>query len=84
MDLSPYQFKAPFDAFEFGTFHQQARSSLLIICNGWLFSPQDQDCSEDDITSTQQYWALRLKPMIGSNANVLICNRTGTERGMRS
>jgi len=81
MDLSPYQFKAPFEAFEFGTFHAAAKSTLLIICNGWLFAERDADLAPGAITSTQNYWALRLKPLIGSRANVLICNRTGTERG---
>lgn len=35
----------------------------------------------EDVKSTLSYWALRMSPMMGSNAIFVGCNRVGTERG---
>jgi protein N-terminal amidase len=36
MDVNPYQFKAPFSAFEFAAFHKERASKLLLLSMNWL------------------------------------------------
>ena len=82
MDLNPYKFQSPFDAFEFGCFHRDAGSSLLLVSMAWL----KQDDAAMDL-STIQYWANRIAPIVRDvsddrQVHVVICNRIGTERGV--
>lgn len=35
------------------------------------------------VQNTLAYWAMRLSPLIGSDAIFIACNRVGTERGTR-
>eukprot|EP00158_Paraphelidium_tribonemae_P007952 Partr_v1_DN28407_c0_g1_i1_m41194 putative Nitrilase family, member 2 len=36
MDLNPHKFQAPFDAFEFSSYHQRAGSRLILCSMNWL------------------------------------------------
>ncbi|GAA5984371.1 hypothetical protein JCM11641_006198 [Rhodosporidiobolus odoratus] len=91
MDLNPYRFKAPFDAFEFGTFAAQEKVDLVIASCAWLDSEpplvsDDDATAEDgekgawgDVMSTLSYWATRLEPLLGSEAGFVCSNRVGRE-----
>ncbi|KAL0080938.1 carbon-nitrogen hydrolase [Phycomyces blakesleeanus] len=86
MDLNPYRFEAPFDAFEFATYHAQQGTKLILCSMAWL---QSKGKSENiRVRSTISYWAERLYPLINppktkdsSPVYFVACNRTGTERG---
>ncbi|KAI8138512.1 N-terminal asparagine amidohydrolase-like protein [Fennellomyces sp. T-0311] len=76
MDINPYQFKAPFDAYEFANFHLDQGTQIIVCCMAWLQSSQVMD--------TISYWAQRLAPLILQSKRrvcVVACNRTGSERG---
>lgn len=95
MDLNPYQFKAPFDAYEFANFHLQQRTKILLCSMAWLSSDvEDEEDYDDREDSVIRYWCNRLLPLIindnlndnngrnnGNNILVVMCNRTGTEDG---
>ncbi|KAL2315457.1 Protein N-terminal amidase [Schizosaccharomyces pombe] len=92
MDINPYDFKAPFEKFEYANFilreleHQQMVSSNVsrpIIClsMAWLVSDDKViDASQPDIKNLH-YWTTRLSPLINSNTDaiVLVANRWGKE-----
>ncbi|KAG8762408.1 Carbon-nitrogen hydrolase [Ceratobasidium sp. 428] len=55
--------------------------TLVLLC-AWLNSGRSEDTPFDG--STASYWIARLRPLWHSGTNkytVIICNRTGTERG---
>ena len=84
MDVNPYQFKAPFDAFEFVNYHLANKSKILLLSMAWL--TPGTPITSSTIPDALNYWALRLKPLIDeSNQDVIIaiCNRTGTEQETR-
>ncbi|KAI7870256.1 carbon-nitrogen hydrolase [Spinellus fusiger] len=84
MDINPYKFQASFEAYEFATYHVQHKSRWIFCSMAWLKSSREK---EDDLVSTLLgYWALRLAPLRNASASsvpvfVVICNRTGAERG---
>jgi protein N-terminal amidase len=92
MDLSPYQFKSPFEDFEFGSYQVQHHCDLVLCSMAWLLPADTRKDAETDPTDTPKdvemdmmnYWALRLKPLIEKSGErpvtVLICNRIGTEK----
>ncbi|KAI9268194.1 carbon-nitrogen hydrolase [Phascolomyces articulosus] len=87
MDLNPYQFKSPFELYEFAQFHLEQETQLIICCMAWLKSPQqqsDNNDDDDDGMKTISYWAQRCFPLIMQEKRrvyVVACNRTGSERG---
>ncbi|KAG2216081.1 hypothetical protein INT45_005839, partial [Circinella minor] len=79
MDINPYQFKSPFENYEFAQFHLNHDTQLLICCMAWLQSP-----NQVHVTDTIQYWAQRFLPLIqqeNKHVYIVICNRTGSEKG---
>jgi protein N-terminal amidase len=82
MDLNPYKFEAPFDAFEFAEFHKIQEVKWLWLSMAWLESKNDKRAE-----AILEYWATRLIPLIQASGeskdpiHVMICNRTGTEGG---
>ncbi|ABN65423.1 Carbon-nitrogen hydrolase [Scheffersomyces stipitis CBS 6054] len=75
MDVNPYQFKAPFNAFEFSgsAFHQRAK--LLLFPMAWL-SPQSPSTKEDLTKSeklnkgkifNERYFSTEHKPTVNDN-----------------
>jgi len=79
MDINPRQFKAPFEAFEFGNFHKTNNVQLIIFSSNWL----DQEPEDNDNSSLINYLATRLRPLIKSKVYFAFANRTGTENGIR-
>lgn len=92
---NPKDFVAPFESFEFASHAQANQAQLVLCCMNWLVSeppdeadssPDNGECTDgvdewDDVKQTLSYWALRMHPMMGSNAIFVGCNRVGTERG---
>lgn len=99
MDLNPKQFKAPFERYEFASslfdpplkyleaYHSQSHrltANLAIVCNNWLRSEADKDLSDEQrTTQLLNYWAVRMKPVLGMPIVMAIANRVGVERGIR-
>lgn len=98
MDLNPYQFKAPIDAFEFAsalftpplqrhenpTAKHQLNANLILLADNWLRNPADAALDDDDHCHyLVNYWAHRLTPALGQRAIVAIANRVGLERESR-
>ncbi|GAA6027350.1 hypothetical protein JCM8097_002617 [Rhodosporidiobolus ruineniae] len=88
MDLNPHQFKAPFDAFEFGSFAAREKADIVVCSMAWLDSepPATEDEEEkeggggwEEVSSTLGYWALRVDPLLGSGAALVCANRTGRD-----
>ncbi|KAI9141925.1 carbon-nitrogen hydrolase [Paraphysoderma sedebokerense] len=77
MDINPYRFISPFTAFEYGHFHVSHKPSLMLLSMAWLDS--DPSDPEEETYDLWNYWVTRLKPLIGSDVTVCICNRTGEE-----
>ena len=61
MDINPYEFTAPFDAYEFGNFALQNDCTLVLLSCCWVDSKVENPASGID---TIQYWAARLEPII--------------------
>ncbi|KAJ3158941.1 Carbon-nitrogen hydrolase [Geranomyces michiganensis] len=80
MDINPYQFTAPFEAYEFATFQVQAGATILPVSMAWILS-DDESPGLGPAAGTVQYWALRMKPFIEADRQVLFiaANRTGRE-----
>jgi protein N-terminal amidase len=54
MDLSPYQFKAPFELFEFGTFQANNDADIILCCMAWLLPGSvDDDIDNQDSSSNR-------------------------------
>ncbi|KAI9489758.1 carbon-nitrogen hydrolase [Zychaea mexicana] len=84
MDINPYQFKAPFDAYEFARFHDDQDTQIIVCCMAWLQGNNNNNSSTSSVTDTISYWAQRLAPLIVQNRRrvcVVACNRTGSEKG---
>ncbi|BGP16052.1 hypothetical protein JCM10213_006812 [Rhodosporidiobolus nylandii] len=86
MDLNPHQFKAPFDAFELGTFAAKEKADIVFGSMAWLDSepPLDDGAEEEgdgweSTRETMSYWALRVEPLLGTGAALVCANRTGRE-----
>jgi protein N-terminal amidase len=69
MDINPYKFTAPFEAFEFANHHLQQDTNIITLSNAWLKSG----------TNVIEYWATRLSPLFEQDILVFISNRTGQE-----
>ena len=79
MDINPYQFKAPFEEYEFARFHLNHDTQLIICCMAWL-----QGRDKNHVMDTISYWAQRFMPLItqeNRNVYIVACNRTGSEKG---
>lgn len=54
MDLNPYQFTAPFDAYEFATAAAKASAELVIVPTAWMNSAWNEHWTESQVQSFQQ------------------------------
>ncbi|KAF2238711.1 carbon-nitrogen hydrolase [Viridothelium virens] len=89
MDINPYRFLAPPDAFEFANHVLATSSRLAIISMAWLVlsSPEEwieetREHAEELEISTLTYWVGRLRPLVeneGGKIVVVCANRTGIE-----
>ncbi|KAJ3290825.1 hypothetical protein HK104_006505 [Borealophlyctis nickersoniae] len=91
MDLNPYRFTAPFEAYEFATFHCTHNTQLVICSMAWILSHDPTDVTldaEQPSHDTLVYWVRRLSPLAektreeGSRVVVVVSNRVGTENGI--
>ena len=90
MDLNPWEFRAPFNSFEYANYILENDITLTLIPMAWLLrrstdNDADDEDEDDDHPShaTLHYWIGRLQPLISSDKyrTVIICNRTGHEGG---
>ncbi|KAK4246291.1 putative N-terminal asparagine protein [Corynascus novoguineensis] len=86
MDINPYKFEAPWDAYEFAFHILRVRANLVILSTAWLTndertaflaSPNAPDLH------TLTYWVQRLEPVIRTRNSeetvVVFANRSGVE-----
>ncbi|KAF5558843.1 n-terminal amidase [Fusarium napiforme] len=86
MDLNPYKYEAPWDAFEFAFHVLEAGSNLVIVSMAWMTREEPRKFTrmpnEPDI-ETLTYWVTRLEPLIRQDTReeiiVVFCNRCGNE-----
>ncbi|OWO99811.1 hypothetical protein B2J93_6866 [Marssonina coronariae] len=86
MDLNPYKFEAPWNAWEFGYHVLRVEANLVILSMAWLTREDAGSFSrapkEPDM-ETMSYWLARLEPVIRAEAEgeiiVVFANRCGTE-----
>mmetsp|Transcript_8859 Transcript_8859/g.14381 ORF Transcript_8859/g.14381 Transcript_8859/m.14381 type:complete len:282 (+) Transcript_8859:305-1150(+) len=80
MDINPFDFTAPFSAFEFSNFHKANKSEVIIFSSAWCNRhPGDLKESEINGVETIQYWCTRLYPLIGQDVYFVIADRVGSE-----
>jgi len=90
MDINPYQFTAPWTAYEFTTHARTAKAELIVLSCAWLTHISAEDLktmSTQPDLSTLGYWVERFSPLIGPAVGegeerevvVVIANRTGDE-----
>ena len=86
MDINPYRYEAPWDAFEFASHVLHAKANLVIVCMSWLTREDSRVFSRtahDPDMDTLAYWVERLEPLIRSESReetiVVFCNRCGQE-----
>ncbi|CAD6892918.1 unnamed protein product [Tilletia controversa] len=71
MDLNPYEFEAPFEAFELASFCRQHNVDILALPTAWLLSSDQNDneaggsdgSPDEPNMRTVEYWASRCKPL---------------------
>ncbi|KAF4332679.1 n-terminal amidase [Fusarium beomiforme] len=86
MDLNPYKYEAPWDAFEFAFHVLEAGSNLVIVSMAWMTREEPRKFTrmpnEPDM-ETLTYWVTRLEPLIRQDTReeiiVVFCNRCGNE-----
>ncbi|KAB5531353.1 carbon-nitrogen hydrolase [Coniochaeta sp. 2T2.1] len=86
MDLNPYRFESPWNAFEFGFHALKVEPDLIIINMSWVTRQDHREFSrmlaEPDM-ETLTYWVQRLEPLISAELEkeiiVVFCNRCGQE-----
>ena len=86
MDLNPYQFTAPWDAYEFCNSAIRAQADILLLSMAWLSSLCAAELKESPKMpdmDTFTYWLNRLTPLVEAEKEVLVvcANRTGEEPG---
>ena len=81
MDLNPWEFKAPFSAYEYANYILQEDISLILLPMAWLLPSTMDPESTEPSQPTAQYWLQRLHPLIDDfkTRTVVVCNRTGRE-----
>ncbi|KAG4429387.1 hypothetical protein IFR05_015133 [Cadophora sp. M221] len=86
MDLNPYKFEAPWNAWEFAYHILHKEANLVIISMAWLTREDARAFSrtpkEPDM-ETLSYWIARFEPLIRAENDdeiiVVLANRCGTE-----
>ncbi|KAF5021650.1 hypothetical protein F66182_6308 [Fusarium sp. NRRL 66182] len=86
MDLNPYKYEAPWDAFEFSYHVLESNSNLAIVSMAWMTREEPRKFTrmpnEPDM-ETLTYWIARLEPLIRQDTReeiiVVLCNRCGNE-----
>ncbi|KAL9128732.1 MAG: hypothetical protein Q9217_002639 [Psora testacea] len=86
MDLNPYKFTAPWDAYEFCISAINTQADMLVLSMAWLSSLPAAELKETPETpdmDTFTYWLNRLLPLLETEKEVLVvcANRAGEEPG---
>ena len=63
MDINPYEFKAPFNAFEFAKFCKKKDVDLIIFPTNWNDEPDGKN-DTFGVMHMLNYWLERLTPMV--------------------
>ncbi|KAK4127941.1 carbon-nitrogen hydrolase [Parathielavia appendiculata] len=86
MDINPYKFEAPWDAYEFAFHVLRIRANLVILSTAWLTNDEQASflsCPDAPDMSTLSYWVRRLEPVIRAKDSeetiVVFANRSGAE-----
>lgn len=81
MDLNPWEYTAPFSAYEYAKFIVDTNVSLILLPMAWLLPKGEDAGSLEPSESTFTYWIQRLHPLINDakTRTVVVCNRTGQE-----
>mmetsp|Transcript_4994 Transcript_4994/g.12783 ORF Transcript_4994/g.12783 Transcript_4994/m.12783 type:complete len:239 (+) Transcript_4994:312-1028(+) len=80
MDINPCKFEAAWDEFEFASFHKREGSQVILFSSAWCNRhPNDPEPSPVNGPDTINYWAARLRPLIGSHVYFVAANRVGCE-----
>ncbi|ESZ90628.1 putative protein N-terminal amidase [Sclerotinia borealis F-4128] len=87
MDLNPYKFEAPWNAYEFAYHVLHKQANIVMLSMAWL-TREDQKsfgllAKEPDM-ETISYWIARLEPILRADVTgeiiIVLANRCGTER----
>ncbi|KAF2272776.1 N-terminal asparagine amidohydrolase-like protein [Westerdykella ornata] len=87
MDINPYRFITPWDAYEFASKALEAQTPVICVSMAWLttLSPEElaQEPLQADFT-TLTYWVERFQPLVEKKAlepvYVILANRCGMEK----
>ena len=100
MDINPYKFEAPWEAYEFAKEIEKNKSSLVLFASAWTNAHPNDDMETKaivpDRTETWNYWFNRLLPLFleereGEEVALkprkrafVFANRVGVEREIHS
>ncbi|OAA41915.1 amidase [Beauveria brongniartii RCEF 3172] len=86
MDINPYRFEAPWEAFEFSSHALQTGARLIVLSMAWCTHADQQEFflkPEEPDMDTLLYWITRLQPIISIDFNqetiIVFGNRCGAE-----
>lgn len=87
MDINPYQFKAPWTAYEFANHVLKSNARLVVLSTAWLTTMSAERLRGNAMSpdmDTVQYWVERLRPVFGPEGSpdetiVVFANRCGEE-----
>lgn len=90
MDINPYKFEAPWDAYELATHVKESKAKVVVLSMAWLTTLDERivtlmkDMPDMD---TFKYWIMRFWPLLDCDAEsqemtiLVFANRCGIERG---
>ncbi|KAK6193242.1 centromere/microtubule-binding protein cbf5 [Pestalotiopsis sp. IQ-011] len=86
MDINPYKFEAPWNAFEFAAHAIRVSANVVIVSMAWLTHEDPSSFltrPEEPDLDTLTYWVQRMEPLIRREDEeeviVIFANRSGTE-----
>ncbi|KAM3507625.1 hypothetical protein MY11210_007075 [Beauveria gryllotalpidicola] len=86
MDINPYKFEAPWEAFEFSSHALQTGARLVVLSMAWCTHADQEEFflnPEEPDMDTLLYWITRLQPIISIDSNqetiIVFGNRCGAE-----
>ena len=82
MDINPYEFKAPWNAFEFGNFCKKKDVDLIVFLTNWNDNEKGTN-NYIEIMEMLNYWLERLAPITNKGKKTkyfLAADRTGKEK----
>ncbi|KAM3504216.1 hypothetical protein MY10362_003708 [Beauveria mimosiformis] len=86
MDINPYKFEAPWEAYEFSNHALETGARLLVLSMAWCTNDDQEEFllkpNEPDM-DTLLYWITRLQPIVSIDSNqetiIVFGNRCGAE-----